>query len=145
MNEQLPDGWVEVALENLLESLESGSRPKGGVRGISEGLPSIGGEHLNYNGGFNFDTMKFIPPEFAAGMNQGKIQRDDILIVKDGATTGKTVLVDESFPYEKAYVNEHVFICRLFGHLNAKYIFYYLWSEGVQFKLSHDKIIINNW
>ena len=46
----LPEGWVQTALDQLLLSLESGSRPRGGVRGITEGKPSVGGEHLNDEG-----------------------------------------------------------------------------------------------
>jgi type I restriction enzyme S subunit len=46
----LPEGWTEITLNQILQTLESGSRPKGGVRGIKEGIPSIGGEHINENG-----------------------------------------------------------------------------------------------
>ena len=51
-------------------------------------------------------------PDFADGMTKGKITRNDILIVKDGATTGKVSFVDNSFPYNDATINEHVFILR---------------------------------
>jgi len=40
----LPESWIEITLNQILQALESGSRPKGGVRGIAEGIPSIGGE-----------------------------------------------------------------------------------------------------
>lgn len=43
---ELPEGWVWTTLEFLTSSLESGGRPKGGVKGIKSGTPSIGGEHL---------------------------------------------------------------------------------------------------
>jgi len=105
----LPEGWVETTLDQLLQGLESGSRPKGGVRGITEGIPSIGGEHLNENGSFRFESVKFVPYSFFERMNQGHIQTGDILIVKDGATTGKVALVRDDFPYDPAVVNEHVF------------------------------------
>lgn len=128
METEMPGGWVECQIEELLASLESGSRPKGGVRGIKEGIPSVGGEHLNDSGGFDFTNVKFIPIAFAAKMNRGKIHLHDILIVKDGATTGKTSFVDENFPYEVAMVNEHVFICRPTNHISSKYLFYFLTS-----------------
>jgi type I restriction enzyme S subunit len=136
---ELPEGWVETTLERILSSLESGSRPKGGVRGILEGIPSIGGEHLNDNGGFRFDKIKFVAEEFFEKMSQGIIKVNDILVVKDGATTGKVSIVKTDFPYDRAAVNEHVFLCRPYSELSSDYIFYFLFSEIGQ------KRILNNF
>lgn len=121
--------WIECSLDDVLIKLENGTRPKGGVRSIKEGVPSIGGEHLNNYGTFNIKNVKFVPVEFAEMMNRGKIHLNDILVVKDGATTGKVSFVDQNFPYELAFVNEHVFICRPSKEINAKYLFWYLWSD----------------
>lgn len=132
MEKELPKGWVEVQLIDLLESLETGSRPKGGVQGILDGIPSIGGEHLNNNGGFKFENIKYVPIKFAASMNRGKIKEKDVLIVKDGATTGKTSFVNSSFPFKQAFVNEHVFLCRPYKQLNPKCIYYFLRSDSGQ-------------
>ena len=129
MENSLPSGWTESQLINLLEALESGSRPKGGVRGITSGIPSIGGEHLNDEGGFDFSNIKFVPESFAHGMTKGKISTGDIFIVKDGATTGKTSDVSKDFPHKTAFVNEHVFICRTIQRLDSKYLYWYLRSK----------------
>lgn len=129
---ELPKGWVECLLDDVLISLESGSRPKGGVRNISEGVPSIGGEHLNYSGGFNFSNIRYVPKSFADKMAKGKIRRGDILVVKDGATTGKTSIVNEDFPFKEAAVNEHVFICRTSKVTNPKFVFRFLTSKHGQ-------------
>ncbi len=125
----LPFNWSNCILENLLISLESGSRPKGGVRGINEGTPSIGGEHLTYKGTFDFSSIKYVPKNFAANMKMGHINVNDILVVKDGATTGKTAFVDKDFPYLNAVVNEHVFICRPTSLIESKFLFRYLTSK----------------
>jgi type I restriction enzyme S subunit len=45
-------------------------------------------------------------------MRRGRVQRGDILIVKDGATTGKTVVVRENYPFDESSINEHVFLLR---------------------------------
>lgn len=136
MEKKLPEGWIWVSLIELLARLESGSRPKGGVAGVLVGIPSIGGEHLNYSGGFNVSRIKYIPTEFANQMNNGRIQKNDILIVKDGATTGKTCFVDIFFPFENAYVNEHVFIARTIPEIiDPKFVFWYLWSKTGQNKI----------
>jgi len=66
-------------------------------------------------------------------MEKGKLASGDILIVKDGATTGKTSLVRPSFPYSEAAINEHVFRLRLDKkQANATYIFYFLFSPKGQ-------------
>ncbi|MDD1777141.1 MAG: restriction endonuclease subunit S [Candidatus Helarchaeota archaeon] len=134
----LPEGWVETTLEQLLYTLESGSRPKGGVREIKGGVPSIGGEHLDNNGGFRFGAIKFVPKNFFEKMNRGRIQIGDILIVKDGATTGKVALVRDNFPHNPAVVNEHVFICRPAHGVYPPFIFYFLFSRAGQ-----DRILEN--
>ena len=134
----LPKGWEATMLNELLISLESGSRPKGGVRGIKKGTPSIGGEHLKYDGTFDFSSLKYVPEEFANAMTKGHIQTADILIVKDGATTGKTSFVDGSFPFKEAFVNEHVFICRPSKLIEPRFLFRFLMSKDGQ-----DRILEN--
>jgi|SRR5581483_6818638 len=117
----LPEGWALAPLSGLLALMESGGRPKGGVRHISQGVPSIGGEHLDSNGSFRLERVKFVPDAFYKTMRHGHIAIGDVLIVKDGATTGKVALVREDFPYKKAVVNEHVFICRPAAPLRAAF------------------------
>ncbi|ACD97218.1 restriction endonuclease subunit S [Trichlorobacter lovleyi] len=129
-NTVFSNGWLTVPLSDLLMSLETGSRPKGGVRGITAGIPSLGGEHLDSNGGFKLDNIRYVPLEFAELMTRGAINNGDILVVKDGATTGKVSFVDNSFPLSIAVVNEHVFLCRCSSLLNSKYIFFYLFSNS---------------
>ena len=85
MSNVIPHHWKVMPLSELLVSLESGSRPRGGVRGISHGIPSVGGEHLKYDGTFDFSSIKYVPNEFANKMTKGRIRINDILVVKDGA------------------------------------------------------------
>lgn len=130
-----PEGWESCSLETVLISLESGSRPRGGVRGIQEGVPSIGGEHLTFAGTFDFSNIKYVPTIFAAKMSQGHIKTNDILIVKDGATTAKTSFITEDFPYNNAVVNEHVFVCRPSELINPRFLFRYLTSKEGQTRI----------
>ena len=109
---ELPEGWRWLSLGDLLISLESGSRPKGGAVGITTGVPSLSAEHITQYGTFDFSSLRFVPREFYEQMTRGHIKRSDILIVKDGATTGKTAFVDDTFPFDEAVGNEHVFLCR---------------------------------
>jgi len=58
---------------------------------------------------------------------------NDILIVKDGATTGKVALIRD-LPFKKVAVNEHVFIVRSKNEdiLDNHYLFYLLFSSHCQ-------------
>jgi len=103
----------QVPLSEWIYKLESGARPKGGVKKGSGDIPSLGAEHLADDGGFNFDNLKLIPSEFYQTLGKGRIRYKDILIVKDGATTGKVSFVGDDFPYEEAAINEHVFRLRI--------------------------------
>jgi type I restriction enzyme, S subunit len=127
-----------VALRDLLASLESGGRPRGGAVNGGE-VPSIGAEHLGDSGGFAFGNMRYVPREFYGSMQRGRILPNDILLVKDGATTGKTSFVDESFPYSEASVNEHVFIVRVDPkRAHPQFVFHYLMSPMGQKEVLRD-------
>lgn len=128
----------EVNLKDLVISLETGKRPKGGA--ISTGIPSLGGEHINVDGGFNLneDKLKYVALEYFNNMTKGKIKEKDILVVKDGATTGKVAYVDESFPLEQACINEHVFLIRVNEAVLPKYLFYYFYSPVGQRSILKD-------
>ena len=128
-NNNIPKHWQIKNLHDVCKELQSGKRPKGGVQGIESGIPSIGAEHLNYNGGFKFEKIKFVPKEYAEQMRRGVIKKDDIIVVKDGATTGKTSFVGNDFPFKFAVINEHVFIVRLTEYILPKFAFYKLFSS----------------
>jgi type I restriction enzyme S subunit len=121
--------WQRVSLDHLLVALESGSRPPGGASTVAGGVPSIGGEHLDDFGGFRFEPVKYIPESHYRSMSKGIIRLHDILVVKDGATTGKTSLVRQDFPFDQSSVNEHVFIVRVDERIvDPRYVFYLLFS-----------------
>jgi type I restriction enzyme S subunit len=118
---------MQVKLSQILSSLESGGRPKGGASLDNNGIPSLGAEHLDSNGGFNFKSIKYIPEDYFNGLKNGIIEKENILIVKDGATTGKVSFVTEDFPFEKASVNEHVFLLKIDKtKAYPKFAFHYL-------------------
>ena len=126
-------------LSQIVKELESGKRPKGGASGISGVIPSLGGEHLNDSGGFNLDKLKYIELPFYKSLKKGKIKKNDILIVKDGATTGKISFVGSDFPFADAAVNEHLFILRVDTELaSPEYIFQILKSPQGKIQILKD-------
>lgn len=118
-----------VELLKLAKKIEAGSRPKGGVGHLSEGIPSLGAEHLDNVGGFAFKKIKYVDNEFFQSLRRGIIHEEDILLVKDGATTGKVSFVGSDFPFKKSAINEHVFRIELDKNVAfSKYVFWYLAS-----------------
>lgn len=118
-----------VKLKDYISCLESGKREIGGA--ISSGIPSLGAEHLDDDGSFILSEkkLKYVSEEFFDKMEKGIIKPNDVIIVKDGATTGKVSYVDENFPFSKAAINEHVFLIRAKKSISSKYLFYYLFSD----------------
>lgn len=126
-----------INLNEIIIELESGSREKGGS--INSGVLSIGAKHLSSDGTFNLNKKEYVSEKFYKKMKSGKIKPLDILIVKDGATTGKTVFVEEEFPYKNAVINEHVFRVRINNeYANSKYVFYFLNSFSGQKQVLSD-------
>jgi len=123
MNEALPDGFQMTELGPLPEDwkvvrlgevaqFQTGQREKGGAR-TDQGIISVGGEHITEDGQINFmSSPKYVSREFFQNMATGKVNPGDILVVKDGARTGKSAFVRQVPPTGMA-VNEHVFIIRV--------------------------------
>lgn len=131
--------WPVVELSLTLNTLENGSRPSGGVGHIKQGVPSIGGEHLTASGEFYFQNIRFIPEDYFAKLNRGVIQRYDVLVVKDGATTGKTAFVGDDFPFDRSAINEHVFILRPDASLVLPhFLFFFLYSDWGQLQIQRE-------
>lgn len=139
MSIQAQSIYPTVSLSRLLLTLENGSRPSGGVGQVRMGVPSLGGEHVSNDGKFNFENIKYVPQEFFERMTRGIIKKYDVLVVKDGATTGKTAFVGNDFPFENAVVNEHVFIVRPDTELLLpEYLFFFLYSVWGQAQIERE-------
>ena len=110
--------------------LETGTRPKGGIKDISEGVPSVGAENVIGLGQYNFASEKLVSEEFFKAMKRGVINDRDILLYKDGAYIGRVSLFQDGFPHKRAAVNEHVFLL----HSNDEDLQYFLFFTLAQEK-----------
>ena len=99
-------------------------------------IPSIGGEHINWEGDFNLERIRYVPKEFHENQRKSWVKPFDILMVKDGATTGKVAIVGEDFPFEDCNINEHVFRIEVDERYNPFYVFAYLFSGLGQQQIS---------
>ena len=111
----IPQGWEVTTLGTQLNLLESGKRPKGGIREVEDGVPSIGAENINGIGRHDFASEKYIPREFFQEMRKGVVRDRDVAIYKDGAYIGKSSYFRDGFPHDECCVNEHVFLLHTDG------------------------------
>ncbi len=124
----IPKGWEATTLGAHLAALESGKRPKGGIRAETDGVPSIGAENINGIGRHDFAGEKLVPREFFEKMRKGVVRDRDVAIYKDGAYIGKSSFFRDGFPHSECCVNEHVFLLRGDG-VCLMQNFLYIWLQ----------------
>jgi type I restriction enzyme S subunit len=132
---EIPQGWEVHTLEKALSDLEVGGRPKGGVSGYIEGVPSIGAESIVGLGIFDYSKTKYVPREFFQAMTKGHVRSRDVLLYKDGGRPGEfephVTLVGDGFPYQTCAINEHVYRLRAKATLGQNFLFFWLSSDIV--------------
>lgn len=98
---------VNAKLSDLINSIETGSRPRGGAQ--ESGVPSVGAEKIECFGVYDYSGEKYISEEFFEKLKRGRVLSGDVLLYKDGAYTGKTSMALDGFPHAKCAINEHVY------------------------------------
>ena len=122
--------WDVVRLERVLETIESGSRPKGGIDpNLIDGVPSIGAESVNGLGVYDFSKTKYVTRGFFDNMRRGVVKSHDVLIYKDGAYVGRKGMFGNGFPFSEFAVNEHVFILRANERIGQMFLYFLLQEE----------------
>ena len=111
-------------LENLITSISTGSRPKGGAQ--NNGIPSIGAEKIEKFGKYDYHSEKYISEDFFNSLKKGIVKSGDVLLYKDGAYTGKVSMALNGFPHNKCAVNEHVFILNTKNNWAKFYLYFIL-------------------
>lgn len=126
----VPNGWKVCELGEVIDVLETGSRPAGGVKEISAGVPSIGAESIVGLGKFDYSKTKFVPPSFFTKMRRGHIRDMDVLIYKDGGRPGQfephISIFGSGFPFDEAAINEHVYRARVKPPLTQSFLYFWL-------------------
>ena len=110
---KMPEDWNYKTIADFPHDIETGKRPKGGVSGITDGIPSIGAESIKGIGFYDYSKTKYIPVEYAETLKKGRIQDFDLLIYKDGGKPGYFIpdfsMMGLGFPFDEMFLNEHVF------------------------------------
>lgn len=133
----IPEGWEVKRLDDVLSEIESGKRPKGGVKQLSTGIPSIGAENILGIGKYDYSKEKYVPDEFFRTMKKGIVRNRDILLYKDGAQIGRKSMFREDFPHEKCCINEHVFILRANEEFLQNYLYFWLDQDWMTEKIKN--------
>ena len=127
LKRKIPAGWEVKRLGEILVKIDSGKRPAGGInKALKSGIPSLGAECIDDLGVFDFSSTPFIDNSYRNKLTTGKICNNDILVYKDGAYVGKITLFRDNFPYEEAFVNEHVFLIHAQEECLEEYLYFSL-------------------
>lgn len=98
---KIPECWQPKKLVDVLSTIESGSRPKGGIDVNETEIPSIGAENILGLGKYNYSKEKYISKKFFENMTSGIIKNKDVLLYKDGAKIGRKSYFRNNFPQKK--------------------------------------------
>ncbi len=108
---RIPEGWEVSQISEIPHTLESGKRPKGGA--VSEGIPSVGAEHVKGMCTYDYSKTKYISYDFASKLKTGQVKGYELLIYKDGGKPGYFIpnfsMFGEGYPFDECFLNEHVF------------------------------------
>lgn len=134
-DEGKPTAWEVKRLHEFGITMESGSRPSGGIDdSLSEGIPSLGAESVKGLAEYDYGNERLIPLQYYNKMKRGKNSGNDILVYKDGAYIGKVTLFRDEFPYKEFAVNEHVFLITAVKSDYQNYLYFTL-HQGAYFTL----------
>lgn len=135
----IPRGWRVGTLGEVISELEVGKRPKGGVKGIDHGVPSIGAESIKRVGEFDFSKTKYVPLDFFEAMGRGYVQSRDVLLYKDGGRPGEfephVSMFGDGFPFERCCINEHVYRIRANEHYSQNLLYFALSSDATMHEM----------
>lgn len=92
------------------ETIQSGKSPRGGAQYSIGDIPIVLIGNISADGTLDMKDANFVDEDFFnKNYERAAIKAFDILVAKDGATTGKIGLVPNNFEYDKCLVNEHIF------------------------------------
>lgn len=134
-NRDIPNNWKVLKFKDILETIESGNRPIGGIKDISEGAPSIGAENILGIGKYLYKKEKLISWDYFNKMNKGIVKSGDVLMYKDGASLGRVSMFKNDFPYKVCSINSHAFILRSKKEISQNYLYFWLDQEYMKKKI----------
>jgi type I restriction enzyme S subunit len=119
-------------LGDFLSVLETGFRPRGGLKGDTVGTISLGAQHVQSAGICKGAEYRMIPSDFADSMRRGRLVEGDVLVYKDGGKPGNFIphvsAFGYGFPVMTAVINEHVYRVRASEGISQSVLYWVLRS-----------------
>jgi len=107
---EIPEGWEVKRLGDVTTKIGSGATPKGGKGAYkTEGIHLIRSLNI-YDYSFQFDNLACINEDQAAGLDNVRVQQNDVLLNITGASVARCAMVPSYLL--PARVNQHVAIIR---------------------------------
>lgn len=119
---EIPEHWNLKKIKFFVNEIESGKREQTDLKEVL----SIGGEHIQKEQ-VQLNKPRYVSMKFFNSFKKGKLQPNDILLVKDGATIGKVGYFYGEIE-QPVLINEH-----LYRISSERYIFYILQSWFSQY------------
>lgn len=124
----MPEDWSVAKLKNLCRTITDGTHFS--PETTDEGFPYVTAKDVHGIGIDYSATMKISEDDFRKLQKAGcQIENGDVLIVKDGATTGRTGLVTDDVP---CVILSSVAMLRTTDDVVNRYLYYLLQSEMIQ-------------
>ena len=146
------------SLGSLVEgAIQSGKSPQGGAKYSVGDVPILLVGNITEAGTLTLSALNYADEDFFdANSDRASVKPLDILIAKDGATTGKVGLIPRDFDIEKCLYSEHIFKLSVgaalpgddeanadesvdLKELNTYYLFFFLKSELGQQQIARQK------
>ena len=119
-------------LSAFIKTLETGSRPRGGLKEGTVGTVSLGAQHVQSAGVCKTAELKQIPTDFVDSMRRGRLEDGDVLVYKDGGKPGNFIphvsAFGYGFPVDTAVINEHVYRVRATRYISQALLYWALRS-----------------
>jgi len=126
-------------LRNIVSApIVSGTRPGGRAKYTIGEVPSLEGGNISEDGRIDLVDLKHVPHTFHQKHSRSAVKPLDILMVKDGATTGKVAIIPPDFPYKECNINEHLFRIRIKEEYNPYFVYAFLFSSLGQMQVERE-------
>lgn len=127
---KLPEGWIEVKLEDISKQITDGSHNP--PKGVDDGIPMLSAKNIE-NNNITFEDVRYISKDDFVYENQRtKIEKGDVLLTIV-ATIGRTAVVSENvkFTLQRS-------VAAIKPLIHSKYLMYCFQSPLFQKQLSEN-------
>lgn len=136
---EIPRYDTDRCLGDVLNILETGSRPKHAMTSDGDGVVSLGAENVQSAGVVAAKEFKRVSVSFANTLKRGRLEDEDVLVYKDGGKPGNFTphvsAFGHGFPVRDATINEHVYRVRSGAGISQALLYWLLRSSWMDLEM----------